>query len=189
MNGRTTRDGTRRDGWAVESCWEEALEWGEYVTRNVVRGGEVNQFPIETEDGAVDRAAEPNSFRCDGLEYGLHIGRRARNHTQDLAGRLLLLLRFSQALLKIADPSAVLPRRAGSSGRGCALFGCWTPTHQPLLASDTESAGDRLGEGVHMGKGEVMAKSTVHLNPSVPPPLFPASTSSPFRDTSTSQQH
>jgi hypothetical protein len=78
MNGRTTRDGTRRDGWAVESGWEEALEWG---AGNVVRGGEVNQFPVETEDGAVDRAAEPNSVRRDSVEHRLNVGRRTTDHS------------------------------------------------------------------------------------------------------------
>jgi len=31
----------------------------------------------------------------------------------------------------------------------------WTPAHGPPLAS-YESTGDRLGEGIHMGKGEVI---------------------------------
>src|SRR4030095_12396229 len=63
---------------------------------------------------------------------------------------------------QIADPSVLmLLRLTRNSGLGFALCGFWTPTHQSLLASDTESAGDRLGEGVHMDKGEVMAVRTV----------------------------
>src|SRR4029453_7034577 len=38
-------------------------------------------------------------------------------------------------LLEVADPSAVPPRRAGSSWLGFPLCQFWTPTHQLLLAS------------------------------------------------------
>src|SRR4029453_6346795 len=104
---------------------------------------------------------------------------------EDLARGRLLVLRLRQALLKIADLGVlVFPRLAGNTRLCFALCGFWTPTHQPLLAS-SESAGDRLGEGVHMDKGEVMAVRTVHFNPSPPP--SPASTSSPSRDTSSSR--
>src|SRR4030095_1437847 len=64
-------------------------------------------------------------------------------------------------LLKVAPPGAVaLGRRAGYTRLGfLGLRGLWTPAHRPPLAS-YESAGDRLGEGVHMGKGEVIASTT-----------------------------
>ena len=63
------------------------------------------------------------------------------------------LERLRQALLQVADPSAVvLGRLAGDRGLGfdLGLRGLWTPTHRPPLAS-YESAGDRLGERGRVG--------------------------------------
>src|SRR5262245_29634503 len=118
MNGRTARDGARRDGWAVESRWEKALERGEYVTGNVVRGGEVNKFPVETEDGAVDRTAEPNSVRGDSFEHRLHVGRRSRNHAENVRSRCLLL----QRLLRLVEQPHVLDRNDRLVGEGFEQF-------------------------------------------------------------------
>src|SRR5262245_50834158 len=61
-----------------------------------------------------------------------------------------------QALLQIVAPRVLaLPHLAHTRSLGfdLRLGGFWTPTHQPLLASDTESAGHRLGLGDHLSKG------------------------------------
>ena len=76
-----------------------------------------------------------------------------------LSGESAQLTRFTparsgrrQALLKVADPSVLMLLRLAGSGLGVALCSVGSPTHQALLASDTESAGDRLGEGPLLGK-------------------------------------
>ena len=60
--------------------------------------------------------------------------------------------RFLQALLQVADPSALaLGRLTGDTGLDFGLRGPWTPAHRLPLAS-SESAGDRLGERARLGQ-------------------------------------
>ncbi len=55
---------------------------------------------VDAVDLRVIGLAEPRSAVSDGVEHRLHVGRRAGDDTQDLAGRGLLLERLGQRLLQ-----------------------------------------------------------------------------------------
>src|SRR5262245_34580191 len=158
MNGRTARDGARRDGWAVESRWEKALERGEYVTGNVVRGREVNKFPVETEDGAVDRAAEPNSVRCDSVEHRLNISVRLADDAQDLARRRLLVeccRQLAIARLKLLEQPYILNGNHGLVGEGLEERNLIV-RESPGLAAGHYDCSDRLVVMKQRHRGEAL---------------------------------
>jgi hypothetical protein len=60
---------------------------------------EVEELAVEPVDKAKLSLAEPRRALGDHVEHRLHIGRRARDDAQDLAGGRLLPQRLSQALV------------------------------------------------------------------------------------------
>jgi hypothetical protein len=76
-------------------------EEGECVGTEIVVGGEMEQFPIEPIHRAELGVAELHRAPRDGVEHGLDVSGRARDHTQDLAGGRLLLERVAQSVLQI----------------------------------------------------------------------------------------
>ena len=89
----------------------EPVGWHEHA--------EMNQGAVEFVDGCDHGTGQASGTFRDRAKHGLHIGRRLTDHAQDLAGRLLLLLRLNQlavarlklrhhlrqALLQVAYPS------------------------------------------------------------------------------------
>jgi hypothetical protein len=67
---------------------------------HVMKSSDVDEPSVKPEDGSQLGAAEAVGTGRDGLEHRLGIGRRARDHTQDLAGRRLLLQGVGQGLLQ-----------------------------------------------------------------------------------------
>jgi len=59
-------------------------------------GGGEEPVAIWSPDGCVVRLAQLGRTLANGLEQGLNVGLRACDHAKDLAGRLLLLVRFMQ---------------------------------------------------------------------------------------------
>src|SRR5262249_56086307 len=53
--------------------------------------GEMYELAVEGHDARSLAVAQPHRRAGDGVEDWLHVRRRARYHTQDLAARLLLL--------------------------------------------------------------------------------------------------
>src|SRR5262245_56660193 len=51
---------------------------------------EMKPVPVEAEDDAVRAVAERHETLGDGIEHRLEIGRRGRDHTEDVGARLLL---------------------------------------------------------------------------------------------------
>ncbi len=99
-------------------------------------GDEAQVIAVPAEDGSVERFAEPGRALGNGVEHGLYIRRRTRDHAEDFARCRLLLerlrlalqrlrlefQRFRQALLEVADPSVfVLWRLGGDRELGFGL--------------------------------------------------------------------
>ena len=80
----------------------EAARWNRVLVRQQlshpggepITGHEVHQRPVEAENGAEHRATQSNRVPRDRVEHGLRVGRRARDHAEDLGGRRLLLERL-----------------------------------------------------------------------------------------------
>ena len=69
---------------------------------------------FQTEDRRIRRPAHPGGVLGDGLHDRLQIGRRARDHPQDLARRRLLL----QRLFRLVEQAHVLDGDDGLVGEG-----------------------------------------------------------------------
>ena len=81
----------------------------------------MNQLAVEQEHHAVFGVAQTQGALRDGLEDRLGVGRRLADHLQDVAGRRLLLERFSQvtvAGLEFLEQPHVLDRNHGLVGKG-----------------------------------------------------------------------
>ena len=81
----------------------ELRRWSPIGTGAVMGSDDAGRLAVETEDGAVERIAQPGGALGDGVEHGLDVGRRSRDHPQDLAGRGLLLERFGQVALRVSS--------------------------------------------------------------------------------------
>jgi hypothetical protein len=127
-------------------------------------GDELEKVALHAEDERVIGAADPGRVLCDGVHDRLEVGRRARDHPQDLARSGLLLLRFCQALLQLAAPGGFAPQRLAEDGSlgfelcPCGLRPFHTPRHRALLAGlsvmSRAAIDDRLSEGRLVGKWE-----------------------------------
>ena len=60
----------------------------------ILESGEMYELAVEGHDGRSLAVAQPHRRAGDGVEDWLHVRRRARYHTQDLAARPLLLERL-----------------------------------------------------------------------------------------------
>src|SRR5215510_2960831 len=143
------------------------------LLRYLVHCSQMHELAVRNSDHAEKRVAQHDRAPDDGVKHWLGIGRRARNHAQDLGRGGLLLLRLRlvserlrQTLLQVADPGAVvLGGLAGGRGLGfLGLRGPWTSAHRPPLAS-YESAGDRLGERARVGKRSPGEKTLIPTTP------------------------
>ncbi|HWO91801.1 MAG TPA: hypothetical protein VNP53_07505, partial [Methylomirabilota bacterium] len=63
-------------------------------------GNLMEQLAVELTERTEESVAQLHGAPDDRVEHRLGIGRRARDHTQDLAGRRLLLQRVGQSLLQ-----------------------------------------------------------------------------------------
>ena len=88
---------------------------GDDVTHDRQTGSANPDGPVMCPDGQsiatpqIDRGvigvAEPGSAFGDSIEHGLNVRRRRGDHSQDRAGRRLLLTRFTQFLGENLNPS------------------------------------------------------------------------------------
>ena len=70
---------------------------------------------------APNELAQPDGALGDGLEHGLDVGRRARDHPEDLAGRGLLLEGLGEVVvagLQLLEQPDVLDGDHGLIGEG-----------------------------------------------------------------------
>src|SRR5215471_2029144 len=63
--------------------------------RDLLKSNEVDEFAVEPEYGAQPGIAEAQRTCRDAVEYRLYVCRRAADHSQDIAGRGLLLQRLA----------------------------------------------------------------------------------------------
>src|SRR5215467_1474644 len=61
----------------------------------VVLGDLMEQFAVELKERAEESVAQSHGASDDRVEHRPHVGRRLADHTEDLAGRRLLLQRLS----------------------------------------------------------------------------------------------
>ena len=108
-------------------------------SRPVVTGDEVNQVAVECIHSTEQAIAEPDGAFRDRVEHGLDVGRRARDHPQDLACRRLLL----QGLDEVAVPGLQLREQAHVLDRDHRLVG--EGLHQlDLLVGEGMGLGSRV---------------------------------------------
>ena len=132
--------------------------------RHVVRATRWTSSPSNREDCAESASHRRTRAARDGLEDGLDVGGRARDDTQDLARRRLLLQRLGQALLELVTTGGLLLQRlTTTSPAGCGLGlrafrlrGLRTPTHPPLLhlSAALRSRGDSRQAGRMHRRGQ-----------------------------------
>jgi hypothetical protein len=164
-NVRDMHDALRQDGPSggtpvARRHWERALDGSGLLWIDVRQRGSVNEFAIERRNSAGACAAQVHRTVGDCVEHRLEIGRRARDHLQDVGRGRLLLQRLRQPLLQVANPGPfVLPRLAGDRELrfDLGLRGLRTPTHQPPL--HRAMVGARLRQGVRGGKYEWLGSS------------------------------
>ncbi len=164
-------------GTPAGRCRRQRTEGADGVRENrTFVSDQAQHVAIDAKHGGVEGVAQACRTRQDGHEHRLDIGGRARDHTQDLSRRRLLLERLGQhaifrplplqtlrqALLQFATLGGFLLRRlAGdrSPGFNLSLCGLCSPTHRPLLTSyrryDRAEIDDRLGERALVGKSKV----------------------------------
>ncbi len=85
--------------------------------------GDPQHVPIDDEECAAVRAANPDAAPGDPVEDGLRVSRRGADDPQDLRRGRLLLQALSQARLKLASAGG------RSLGFGLRLRGLGAPTH------------------------------------------------------------
>src|SRR5262249_6108152 len=101
-------------------------------------GRQSEKLTVESIDRAAIGVEQPDGATADRVEDGLEVGRCDRDHVENFARRLLTLQALLQALLQVADPSAlVLGRLVGRRGLrlDLGLRGLWTPAHRPPLGA------------------------------------------------------
>jgi hypothetical protein len=91
VNSPTLDDRPPDHGVRSRGSWELRSPDSQEVCRHAVRGDDVHRFAAETVHPAGIRDRERLSAPDDRVEDRLDVGRRARDHAQDLAGRRLLL--------------------------------------------------------------------------------------------------
>jgi hypothetical protein len=84
------------------SAHGSALEGDVAGRQRAVVSDEPEGIPIDAEDDDIEGLTQPGRAPRDAVEDRLHVGGRARDDPQDLAGRGLLLERFGQAVLEPA---------------------------------------------------------------------------------------
>src|SRR5215467_3175196 len=82
---------------------EGLLPLRELVRRKVVVSRCVDLAPVYSVDVSVDRATQPDGVLYDRVENRLHVRRRARDHSEDLAGRRLLLERLGHLGVRLRE--------------------------------------------------------------------------------------
>jgi hypothetical protein len=86
-----------------------------------VLGNEVKKVAVDARDDRVHALAQPAPTPGDGVEYRLHVGRRPRDDTKDLARRGLLIERLGELAvprLDLLEQPHVLDRDDGLVGEG-----------------------------------------------------------------------
>ena len=150
LRGGPSEDGPARDVRRGRRHWGlqghgRLLLLGEIVVR-----GDMHERAVVAEDRAPAGVAQPNGTLHDRVEDRLDVGRRARDDTEDLARRCLLLQGLCLALQRLrqvllAHPRAFpLPWLGGErtlafTFRFCRLC---TPTHRDLLTFPQEPLAD-----------------------------------------------
>src|SRR5262245_3064900 len=92
------------DGTVRNRAMDEASGWDRILPPpqpkctlgNLMTCHEMDQSPIVAEHGAEHRVAQPDGVLGNGAEHWLGIGRRARDHTQNLTRGSLLLQSICQ---------------------------------------------------------------------------------------------
>ena len=101
VHDRPTATGPRTIG----NCCSMAVLLGATVRRCATRAEGVT---IDTEDDDVRSLAKPRGVVGHGVEDGLEVGRRARDHPQDLARRRLLLQRLGHLRMGLRERPVLL---------------------------------------------------------------------------------
>ena len=99
----------------MDGCSIQHGAAGDNVAHDRQAGSANRDRPVMRPDGQplatpqIDRCvkgiAEPRSTFGDGVQHGLNVRRRGGDHSQDRAGRRLLLTRFTQFLGENLNPS------------------------------------------------------------------------------------
>jgi hypothetical protein len=66
-------------------------------------GGNLKHVAVDPEDGGIERVTESGGVLGQNVHHRLQIGRRTRNHAQDLTRRGLLLKRLAQGACEVLD--------------------------------------------------------------------------------------
>src|SRR4030095_13935044 len=65
---------------------EYPTEFLDTLGGQIVLGGEMKQRATQPDEGAEESGTQPHRALDDGVEHGLHVGRRATDDAQNLAG-------------------------------------------------------------------------------------------------------
>jgi hypothetical protein len=90
MDNRSTQNGSTRE--LLAAWWHRihSLYGRQRFRRVVVHGSDVRQLAVECVQGTDYAVTEPYRAPHNCVEDRLHVGRGARYHSQDFAGRRLL---------------------------------------------------------------------------------------------------
>src|SRR5262249_12620785 len=96
MNERASQYRARGDAAASRRNGKDTSDCLQFLRAKIVMGREVDECPVEAEYEGIVRLTKVSRARCDRVEGGLDVRRRAADHLKDLARRGLLLERVGE---------------------------------------------------------------------------------------------
>jgi hypothetical protein len=167
MNDRPGQDGSTEQVLAAWSHRIDASYRRERFSCVVMKGGGMHQLTVERGDDAEFSIAEPYRAGHNCVEHRLDLGRRARDHPQNLGGRCLLLERFGERGvlgLKLGEQPRVLDGDGRLIGEGLYQSDLTVRERQHLVPVDEDHA-QQLGSPEHRNRKHRPDRISVHIHP------------------------